>query len=118
MASRYNLSDKAWGIVADLFVGPTRRGRPRREDRKMLNGILWVICSGAPWRDMLDELGPWSIVYQRFRDWRNQRVFDRMLKRLQLKLNENVQIDLKTWMIDATAVRASRSSAGAGKKGA
>ncbi|KJJ99604.1 transposase [Pseudomonas sp. 5] len=117
MASRYNLSDKAWDIVADLFVDPTRRGQPRRDDRKMLNGILWVLCSGAPWRDMLDELGPWSSVYQRFRDWRNQRVFDQMLKRLQLKLNENGQIDLKTWMIDSTAVRASRSSAGAGKKG-
>lgn len=117
MASRYNLSDKAWDIVADLFVGPTRRGRPRRDDIKMLNGILWVLCSGAPWRDMLDERGPWSSAYQRFRDWRNQRVFDQMLTRLQLKLNENGQIDLKTWMIDSTAVRASRSSAGAGKKG-
>lgn len=40
MASRYNLSDKAWDIVADLFVGATRGGRPRRDDRKMLNGIL------------------------------------------------------------------------------
>ncbi|KPB17082.1 ISPs1 [Pseudomonas syringae pv. syringae] len=77
----------------------------------MLNGILWVFCSGAPWRDVLDGLGPWSSVYQRFHDWRNQRVFDQMLKRLQLKLNENRQIDLKTWMIDSTAVRASRSSA-------
>jgi hypothetical protein len=44
---------------------------------------------------MLDELGPWSSVYQRFRDWRNQRVFDQMLKRLQLKLNENGQIDFE-----------------------
>jgi transposase len=117
IASRYDLSDKAWDIVADLFVGPIRRGGPRRDDRKTLNGILWVLRSGAPWRDLLDELGPWSSVYQRYRDWRNQRVFDQMLKRLQLKLNEHGQIDLKTWMIDSTAVRASCSSAGTGKKG-
>lgn len=110
MGSRYSLSDKAWDIGADLFIGPTRRGWPRRDGRKMLNGILGVLCSGAPWRDMPDEFGPWSSVSQRFRDWRNQRVFDQMLKRLQLKLNESGQID-------STAVRASRSSARAGKKG-
>lgn len=83
----------------------------------MLHGILWVLCSGAPWRDIPDEFGLWSSVYHRFRDWRNQRVFAQMLKRLQLKLNENGQIDLKTRMIDSTAVRASSSSAGVGKKG-
>lgn len=84
------------------MVAVRRRGRPRRDDKQMLNGILWVICSGALWRDMPEDFGPWSSVYQRFRDWRNQRVFDQMLKRLQLKRNESGQIDLKTWMIDST----------------
>ncbi|WP_442964363.1 IS5 family transposase [Pseudomonas sp. KNUC1026] len=117
MASRYDISDEAWDLVADLFIGPQRKGRPRRDDRQMLNGILWVLCSGAPWRDMPEDFGPWSSVYQRFRDWRNQRVFNQMLKRLQLKLNEKGRIDLKTWMIDSTAIRASRSASGAGKRG-
>lgn len=48
MASRHNLSGEAWDTVADLFVGHTRRGRPRRDDREMLSGIVWVLCSGAP----------------------------------------------------------------------
>lgn len=84
----------------------------------MLNGVLWVLCSGAAWRDMPERFGPWSTVYQRFRDWRNQGTFDLMLRRLHVKLNEQGLIDLETWMIDSAAVRATRASSGAGKKGA
>jgi transposase len=80
----------------------------------MLDGVLWVHCSGAAWRDMPARFGPWSTVYQRLRDWRNQGTFDQMLKRLHLGLNEQGLIDLQTWMIDSTAVRATRASSGAG----
>jgi len=73
-------------------------------------------CFGAAWRDMPDRFGPWSTVYQRFRGWRKQGTFDQMLKRLHLRLNEQGLIDLQTWMIDSTAVRATRASSGAGKK--
>ena len=117
MSKRYELSDAEWGVVADLFTAHRRTGRPRVDDRLMLNGVLWVLCSGATWRDMPERFGPWSTVYQRFRDWRNQGTFNKMLKRLHLKLNAQGQIDLTTWCIDSTAVRATRASAGAGKKG-
>ncbi len=68
-------------------------------------------------RDMPERFGPWSTVYQRFRGWPNHGTFDQMLKRLHLRLNEHGLIDLQTWMIDSTAVRATRASSGAGKKG-
>lgn len=55
---------------------------------------------------MPERFGPWSTVYQRFRGWRNQGTFDQMLKRLHLRLNEQDLIDMQTWMIDSTAVRA------------
>lgn len=67
---------------------------------------------------MPEHFGPWSTFYQRLRDWRNRGVFDRMLKRLHLRLNEHGLIDLQTWMIDLTAVRATRASSGSGKNGA
>ena len=118
MVKLYEIPDAAWELVADLFELPRRSGRPRADDRLMLNGVLWVLCSGAAWRDMPERFGPWSTVYQRFRDWRNQGTFDLMLKRLHIKLNEQGLIDLETWMIDSTAVRATRASSGAGKKGA
>lgn len=47
MAKRYELSDEAWGVVADLFIETHGRGRPRLSDRLMLDGVLWVLCSGA-----------------------------------------------------------------------
>lgn len=100
-----------------LLTQDQKTGRPRSDDRLMLNGILRVLCSGAAWRDMPERFGPWSTVYQRFRDWRNRGTFDQMLKRLHIKLNEQGLIDLNTWMIDSTAVRATRASSGAGKKG-
>lgn len=117
IAKRYELPDAAWDLVADLFIEARRGGRPRADDRLRLNGILWVLCSGAAWRDMPERFGPWSTVYQRFRDWRNRGVFDQLLKRLHIRLNEQGLIDLDTWMIDSTAVRATRASSGAGKKG-
>jgi len=117
MANRYEISDEAWGLVADLFIERRTRGRPRIDDRRILDGVPWILRSGAAWRDMPEEFGPWSTVYQRFRDWRNRGTFDQMLKRLHLRLNERGLIDLRTWMIDSTAVRATRASSGAGKKG-
>nr|WP_275094171.1 MULTISPECIES: transposase [Pseudomonas] len=52
MAKRYELSDEAWALVADLFTETHGRGRPRLSDRLMLDGVLWVLCSGAAWRDI------------------------------------------------------------------
>ena len=104
-------------MIEDLITQDQKTGRPRNNDRLILNGILWVLCSGAAWRDMPERFGPWSTVYQRFRDWRNRGTFDQMLMRLRIRLNEQGLIDLDTWMIDSTAVRAARASSGARKRG-
>lgn len=117
MAKRYEIADESWALIADLFNAPRHCRRPRADDRLMLNGILWVLCSGAAWRDMPERFGPWSTVYQRFRDWHNQGTFDQVLRRLHVRLNEQGLIDVQTWMIDSTAIRATRAASGAGKKG-
>jgi transposase len=49
MARRYELTDEAWNVVSDLFIETHGRGRPRLSDRLMLDGVLWVLCSGAAW---------------------------------------------------------------------
>lgn len=66
MVKRYEIPDIAWELVADLFEQPRRRGRPRA---MTLNGLLWMLCSGAAWGDIPERFDPWSTVYQRFRDW-------------------------------------------------
>lgn len=72
MAKRYELSDEAWGVVADFVTETHGRGRSRLSDCLMLDGVLWVLCSGAAWRDMPERFGPWQTMYQRFPGWRNQ----------------------------------------------
>lgn len=57
-------------------------GRPRSDDRLVLYGILWILCSGAAWCDLPKRFRPWSTVYQRFHDWRDEGTFDRIRERL------------------------------------
>ncbi|NYS62606.1 IS5 family transposase [Vreelandella salicampi] len=119
MAGRYEISDQGWELIKDLVVSPAKTtGRPRRDDRQMLNGIFWILCSGAKWRDIPDRYGPWKTVYDRFRQWRDDGTFEAVLARLQLRLREDGLMDLDTWMIDSTSIRATRAASGGGKKGA
>lgn len=92
MAERYELSEEAWALVADTSTAAHLRGRPRRSNRLMLDGVLWVLCSRAAWRDMPERFGSWARVYHRFRVWRNRGTFDQMLRRLHLKLNDKILI--------------------------
>ena len=112
---RYELTDTQWSLIEDLFPEQTM-GRPRLNDRRLFNGILWILCSGAPWRDLPERYGKWQTVYSRFRRWEATGLFDRVLERLQIELDERGLVDYATWMIDSTSVRASRAAAGAPKK--
>src|SRR5690554_7467375 len=89
-----------------LVSPPQSMGRPRRDDRQVLNGIFWILCSGAKWRDLPERYGPWKTVYDRFRQWRDDGTFEAILARLQLRLREDGLMDLDTWMIDSTSIRA------------
>ena len=82
----------------------------------MLNGILWRLNTGAPWRDLPERYGPHQTVYGRFADLRRSGLLDRLLGRLQLRLNEAGLIDPDLFCIDGTNVRAARAAAGAAKK--
>lgn len=117
MTGRYELSDAEWSLIKDIVSPPQKMGRPRRDDRQMLNGICWILCSGAKWRDLPERYGPWKTVYDRFRQWRDDGTFNAILERLHLKLREDGYMDLDTWMIDSTTIRAQRAAAGGGKKG-
>ncbi len=75
MARRYELPDAGWELIKDLVAPEQKMGRPRSDDRLVLNGIFWILCSGAAWRDLPERFGPWSTVYQRFRDWRDDGTF-------------------------------------------
>lgn len=114
---RHELTDEQWELVHPILPPRTARtGRPPSDPRQMLNGILWILRTGAPWRDLPERLGPWQTVYDHFRRWRRQGVYDRILEALQIRLDRDGHIDWDLWCIDGSSVRASRAAAGAGKK--
>jgi transposase len=117
MAGRHELSDASWQMIEDIVSPPQTMGRPLRDDRQMLNWIFWILCTGAKWRDLPERYGPWKTVYDRFRQWRDDGTFEAALDRLHLKLREDGLMDLDTWMIDSTSIRATRAASGGGKKG-
>jgi len=83
----------------------------------MLDAMLWLLRTSAPWRDLPDFYGPWETVYSRFRIWRQEGVFDHIVERLQVELDDAGKIDWDLWCIDGSNVRAARCAAGAGQKG-
>jgi transposase len=117
MTKRHELSDPQWAELADFFPPrPRRRGGRWRDDRLMLNGIFWRLNTGAPWRDLPERYGPWQTVYHRFTGLRRSGLLDRIIERLQLRLNEAGLIDPELFCIDGSNIRAARAAAGAAKK--
>ena len=84
----------------------------------MLEAMLWVMKTGAPWRDLPERFGPWQTAYSRFRRWRSDGTLDRVVSHLQRDLDREGVIDWSAFCVDATSIRATRSAAGARKKGA
>ncbi|MEZ6927592.1 MULTISPECIES: IS5 family transposase [unclassified Aeromonas] len=116
MSRRYQLTDAQWGLIEPLFPHHRISGRPTREPRQVLDGILWILHTGAPWRDLPERLGLWNSVYNSFRRWQSTGRIDAILAVLQLYLNEEGLIDFDLWRIDGSNVRASKDAAGARKK--
>jgi transposase len=74
---RYELSNYEWLVISPMPNKP--RGVPRVDDRRILNGIFWVLRSGAPWRDLPDSFGLVTTCYSRFVRWRRAGVWDRIM---------------------------------------
>ena len=114
---RHQLTDEQWSIVEPLIPKKlARTGRPPTDARRMLDGIMWILRTGAPWRDLPDRFGPYQTVYDYYSRWRESGVYDRVLEALQIRLDREDKIDWDLWCIDGAHVRAARCAAGAGKK--
>jgi transposase len=111
------LTDTQWEAIAPLLPPPNRMGRPRRDDRQVVEGILWRMRTGAPWRDVPERYGPHGTVFHRFNQWSRQGVWASVLAELNGQLREQGALD-ETWYVDQTLIRATQASAGGRKKGA
>jgi|SRR6476620_1769289 len=109
MKRRHEINDDQWNKIKDLLPAESKPqgGRPPKDHRHMLNGMLWIARTGAPWRDLPDYYGSWSTVYSRFRRWQQAGIWDQILEYV------STEPDLESVMIDATIVRVHQHGAGA-----
>ena len=115
---RHELNDTHWAILEPFMPKPSKKGgRPWNDHRQTINGILWKLKTGAQWRDIPERYGAWQSIYDRYSYWRKTGFWDVLMRTLQGELRKRGMLDTEKFNIDATYVRASRSAAGARKKG-
>ncbi|MGX8940510.1 IS5 family transposase [Symbiopectobacterium sp. Eva_TO] len=117
--ARYDLPDEAWMIIQSLLPAEPaipRAGRPWAEHRKIINGMFWILCSGAPWRDLPERYGPWKTVYNRFNRWSKSGVINIIFNRLLSALDAHGLVDWSATVLDGSNIRALKCAAGAPKK--
>lgn len=107
---RTKLTDAQWQRLEPLLPGKaTDPGRTGFDNRKTVEGILWIARTGAPWRDLPPDFGKWNTIHKRFRRWVKGGVFARLLDTLQEDL------DLRIVMVDGTFAKVHQHGAGAEK---
>jgi transposase len=111
---RHDLTNDQWAALQPHL--PAARGiggRPRLDERTFVNAILWLLRTGAPWRDLPPCFGNWSSVATRFYRWGQQAVWTRVLAQLQQLADGQGDLDWHKQYIDSTVVRAHQHAAGA-----
>lgn len=118
MAERHALTDAEYDRLRPLL--PTNRGKRGHpytlDHRRTLDGILWVLHTGAAWRDLPARYGDFRSVFDRFNRWRNSGTWDAILAALQRQADATGDIDRNLFCADGTVVRAHRCAGGALKK--
>jgi transposase len=106
------LTDEQWSAIAPQLPGgksgPGKRGRPRQDDRAILEGILWILRTGARWQDLPKEFPPYQTCHRRHGEWAEADVLDKILAALLKDLVDRGKIDLSECFIDATFVSAKK----------
>jgi transposase len=111
--ARFDLSEAEWAIIEPLLPGADGRrfGRPRLDDRRVLNAIFFVLRSGTPWRDLPERYGPPTTAYNRFNRWAKRGIWLAIFEALSSRSPSSLAL------IDSSIIRAHQHAAG-GKKGA
>src|SRR5690348_7685436 len=104
---RHELTDAQWLRLAPLLPPEKPRvGRPSHPHRRILNGILWILATGAPWRDLPERFGPWHTVASRFYRWRRADIWQQILSAVQQRADRLGELDWSLHLLDSTSVRA------------
>jgi transposase len=109
---RHELTDAQWRQLAPLLPPQKPRvGRPSLPHRRIINGIIWILATGAPWRDLPPQYGSRQTVSSRFYRWQHAGIWPRLLQALQRLADCQGQLDWSVHFVDSTIVRAHQHAA-------
>ena len=110
---RRRLTNRQWKLIRPLLPGKaTDPGRSGRNNRASLEGILWIVRTGAPWRDLPAQFGNWNTIHHRFRRWVKSGVFDRIFEA------SHGSLDLRSVQVDGSFAKVHQHGTGAPKAAA
>jgi len=114
-----DLTDEQWVVLEPLIPKPLRRpdghGRPWRDAREVLDGVLWVLRTGAPWRDLPGRYPPYQTCHRRFQAWARDGTLKQVLAALAKYLRERGALDLSECFIDGTFIVAKKEEVRSGR---
>jgi len=114
-----DLTDEQWEVIKPWIPDPPRRldgrGRPWRDARQVLNGILWILRTGAPWKDLPNRYPSYQTCHRRFQQWVREGVLESVLRALAEDLRERGGLDLRECFIDGSFVIAKKGAKGWGR---
>jgi transposase len=121
-ANARDLTDTQWTILDDLIPEPMRRkdgrGRPWKDRRAVLNGILWVLRTGAPWADVPERYPSYQTCHRRFQQWVRSGVMKGILEALALDLKTRGVLDVEEAFIDGSFAPAKKGDQKSGRQNA
>ena len=113
MRGRWELTDEQWEVVEPVLRPQRRadkRGRPWHDTRAVLHGVLWVLGSGAQWRELPEKYPPFQTCHRRFQQWVRSGKLEECLRRLARHLHELGQLNLEEAFVDATFASAKKGA--------
>jgi len=113
MAGRWELNDEQWLVVEPVLRGARRadnRGRPWHDTRAVLNGVLWVLGTGAQWRELPEKYPPFQTCHRRFQQWVRSGKLEQALKLLAARLHAQGKLNLDEAFVDATFASAKKGA--------
>ena len=111
---RHELTNQQGERLAPLLPPQKpRTGRPSKDHRTIINPILWLLRTGAPWRDLPERYGSWKTVASRFHRWQRAEIWQHVLQCLQQEADADGKLDWSLHHVDGTIVRAHQHAAGA-----
>ncbi len=105
---RLVLNDAQWDRISGLIIGrPDQRGSTGRNNRMFVEGVLWVVRTGSPWRDLPEAFGDWNTVFRRFSRWSRKGVWQRLFEAM------SDDPDFEYLILNSTIVRTHQHASGA-----